>query len=919
MKAISIEGAICVALVVLALAISCIAQQNSDHPHLVTGEPDPAKLRVTVADILSSQGVAGATIIVRKRVIATDVQGHLHLLPLEESIFLQTKTTDVRGEANCEIDARDSDIFAVEVWTEEYESQAESLLILHPGRVASLQFLLVPQDATAVEAEYIRDLHQTNRFDMLLRQEDGEVSPHIPAASRAAVLVPDEVQVVNLNGFTGLMNFDEFLAGVVTAEMNDGFPQEALRAQAVAARSYALHRLQTLGRANGGQTYSSTAGNLSRAAATYTTKQILLYNGAVIQAFFSARCNGDFTLNSEDGPTLTNCVKGGLGGGVVPYCRSRPCSGHVNCSSTSEQCCHVTINGMLNHIYGHGVGLCQRGAQQFASRDGLGYEDILQRFYTGVHLQRPDNQTGTSDYPGATWLATPSENYSTANRSSADVRWIIIHTTEGTTASAVQRFQNPAEEVSTHYIISRDGSVIQMVRNKDIAYTAGNWAYNQQGINIEHERYGTNNWTEAQFTASANLIQWLTQRYSVSIVFPAGIAPASPASGTGIIGHAQVPDPNNPSLGGGASHHTDPVNWDWAHYQSLFGIASSIPTVETRPTLATEITTHSATIRGRITADGGSSIVDRRFDWGTNTPLTNSIFSSSIAVSGNDFSATLDGLSPNTTYQFRAWARNGSSQVGSCTTTPGWGCGSILPFTTDPTVQNYTITVAASPSAGGIVNGDGVFPSGSSRTVTATANNGYSFANWTENGGAVSSSASFSFMLTSDRNLTANFIATCTFSLAPISVNLGAGVGSGSFNVIAGGGCAWTAVANRTWIYTNSMGSGNGTVNYTVDANTTADPLTGAIVVGGQTFTITQAGTSSANFNPADTNKDWALSINEITAYGAAWKGGTLWPTPPNPIPIDYVTRVGFLWKNGERYRYDSAHGCPGCWMLGND
>ena len=41
---------------------------------------------------------------------------------------------------------------------------------------------------------------------------------------------------------------------------------------------------------------------------------------------------------------------------------------------------------------------------------------------------------------------------------------------------------------------------------------------------------------------------------------------------------------------------------------------------------------------------------------------------------------------------------------------------------------------SASPSAGGIVVGGGTFAAGSSQTVTATANGGYSFVNWTANG-----------------------------------------------------------------------------------------------------------------------------------------------------------------------------------------
>ena len=63
------------------------------------------------------------------------------------------------------------------------------------------------------------------------------------------------------------------------------------------------------------------------------------------------------------------------------------------------------------------------------------------------------------------------------------------------------------------------------------------------------------------------------------------------------------------------------------------------------------------------------------------------------------------------------------------------------------------------PSAGGTVSGGGTFASGSSRTVTAIANSGFTFANWTENGGVVGASASYTFTLTANRTLVA---APCT-------------------------------------------------------------------------------------------------------------------------------------------------------------
>jgi hypothetical protein len=123
---------------------------------------------------------------------------------------------------------------------------------------------------------------------------------------------------------------------------------------------------------------------------------------------------------------------------------------------------------------------------------------------------------------------------------------------------------------SSHYVVCRDGTVIQMVRDRDIAHHAGNFPYNERSIGIEHERHGTSNWTEAQFGSSAALVTWLASQYDIEIVFPAGIAPADPATGTGIIAHAQVPDPFNPAMGGGSGHHTDPVSWDWGHYRHLF-------------------------------------------------------------------------------------------------------------------------------------------------------------------------------------------------------------------------------------------------------------------------------------------------------------------------------------------------------------
>jgi hypothetical protein len=74
-----------------------------------------------------------------------------------------------------------------------------------------------------------------------------------------------------------------------------------------------------------------------------------------------------------------------------------------------------------------------------------------------------------------------------------------------------------------------------------------------------------------------------------------------------------------------------------------------------------------------------------------------------------------------------------------------------------PQPAQYTVAVSANPSNGGLVSGGGTYDENTSRTVTATAYSGYRFVNWTENGSEVSGSANYTFTLTANRNLTANF------------------------------------------------------------------------------------------------------------------------------------------------------------------
>ncbi len=78
----------------------------------------------------------------------------------------------------------------------------------------------------------------------------------------------------------------------------------------------------------------------------------------------------------------------------------------------------------------------------------------------------------------------------------------------------------------------------------------------------------------------------------------------------------------------------------------------------------------------------------------------------------------------------------------------------------------YSVTTTASPSAGGTVTGAETYPEGKSVTVTATANAGYRFVEWQENGTTVHNSSEYSFDISENRDLTAIFEALPTYTIA---------------------------------------------------------------------------------------------------------------------------------------------------------
>ncbi len=131
---------------------------------------------------------------------------------------------------------------------------------------------------------------------------------------------------------------------------------------------------------------------------------------------------------------------------------------------------------------------------------------------------------------------------------------------------------------------------------------------------------------------------------------------------------------------------------------------------------------------------------------------------------------------------------------------------------------------------------------------------------------------------------TSSCTGTCTLS-AP-GQNAAATSSSSSFTVTATS--AWTVVAVDSWIQVTSPGSnnGNGTVTFTVSANTLG-PRTGTISVANQTFTIYQDGTptnttagcayliQSSKVQSVPNTGTTSGLIQVITAQNCAWTAST--------------------------------------------
>ncbi len=172
------------------------------------------------------------------------------------------------------------------------------------------------------------------------------------------------IRILKEDGQVEVMELEEYLRGVVPAEVPALWPAEALKAQAVAARTYALYAIEHGGRHPNADLCTTTHCQVydpakihpaTDAAIAETAGVVAHYLGETINALFCASCGGH-TLNNEDV----------FSGGAVPYLRGVPCP----CNQDRR---------------GHGVGLCQQGARAMAEA-GASFQDIIKHYYSGVDL-----------------------------------------------------------------------------------------------------------------------------------------------------------------------------------------------------------------------------------------------------------------------------------------------------------------------------------------------------------------------------------------------------------------------------------------------------------------------------------------------------------------------------------------------------
>jgi hypothetical protein len=308
---------------------------------------------------------------------------------------------------------------------------------------------------------------------------------------------------------------------------------------------------------------------------------------------------------------------------------------------------------------------------------------------------------------------------------------------------------------------------------------------------------------------------------------------------------------------------------------TVFGQAPDAPTLLSPENGATDIDT-AITLLWEAVADAD--------DYDIQVSTSNDFESYVENVTGETGSSyDISGLDYSQTYYWRVRASN---EDGDSDWSDIWSATTVTPPT-------YTISVSANPTEGGTVSGDGAFEQGSRITVTATANTGYTFVNWTVDGTQVSTDAHYTFTVTDNRDLVANFtVSQYTISVSANPTGGGTVSGGGTYthgqtvNLQASPATGYTFV---NWTEGGSEVSANANYSFTATGNRT---LVANFAANQYTLTINTSGNGSVSKNPDQTSythgTEVQLTANAATGWSFnSWSGALTGSTNPATLTMD--------------------------------
>ena len=235
-----------------------------------------------------------------------------------------------------------------------------------------------------------------------MRLDDSEVTTAIdttgPTASEILVFSSDTViPVLVEDGQIEVMDLENYLCGVVLAEMPAEFELEALKAQSVVARTYALRRLELGTKHESGavctdpaccQGYMSPDGYIQQGgdqlsvskvyrAVAETAGQVILYDGKLIDATYFS-CSGGMT---EDALAVW--------GNDVPYLKATVSPGEENAAyyfntvsfapEEVEQILNITLIGSPDRWF---------EPITYTEGDGVDVISICGNRFTGIEIRK---------------------------------------------------------------------------------------------------------------------------------------------------------------------------------------------------------------------------------------------------------------------------------------------------------------------------------------------------------------------------------------------------------------------------------------------------------------------------------------------------------------------------------------------------